>query len=78
MQPADIVLGCMLDALVCNDAVDEALELPRSGSRRCRRARPHPPAAARHGALRGMRAEDNKMTTVAFAALFDAQARVGA
>merc|ERR1719476_408119 len=27
MEPSDVVLGCMLDALVCNDRADEAIDL---------------------------------------------------
>merc|ERR1719359_1889418 len=27
MEPNDILLGCMLDALVCNDGVDAAVQL---------------------------------------------------
>merc|ERR1740121_2999532 len=29
IEPSDLVLGCMLDALVCNHRVDEAVDLYR-------------------------------------------------
>lgn len=89
MEPSDIVLGCMLDALVCNDALEEAVKLLNTWKHRV------PPntvmystiikgfATSRQSARamamwREMRQMKVPMNTVAYNALIDAQARVGA
>jgi len=89
MVPNDIVLGCMLDALVCNGRIDEALDLFRRWKSRVPGntvlwstlikgfANSHQPERAMD-AWREMRSEGVKINTVAYNAVIDAQARVGA
>jgi len=89
MEPSDIVLGCMLDALVCNDSLEAAVELINQWKGR---VKPNTVmystiikgfAATRQSARamamwREMLELKIPMNTVAYNALIDAQARVGA
>jgi len=89
LVPNDIVLGCMLDALVCNGQIDEALDMFRKWKNRVPGntvlwstlikgfANTHQAERAMD-AWREMRSEGIKMNTVAYNAVIDAQARVGA
>lgn len=89
MEPNDIVLGCMLDALVCNSHIDEAVELFTKWKARVPGntviwstlikgfANTHQAERAMD-AWHEMRAEGTKMNTVVYNAVIDAQARVGA
>jgi len=89
MDPNDIVLGCMLDALVCNDRLEQAEALLKQWKTRV------PPntvmystiikglatsrqAARALGVWKEMKDQNIPMNTVAYNALIDAQARVGA
>mmetsp|Transcript_44399 Transcript_44399/g.128480 ORF Transcript_44399/g.128480 Transcript_44399/m.128480 type:complete len:1076 (-) Transcript_44399:33-3260(-) len=88
-EPKENVLGCMLDALVCNERVDDAVNL--FGSWKCRVtpntvlystlikgfANTHQSERAM-AMWRDMRREGVKMNTVVYNAVIDAQARVGA
>mmetsp|Transcript_37327 Transcript_37327/g.115995 ORF Transcript_37327/g.115995 Transcript_37327/m.115995 type:complete len:93 (+) Transcript_37327:2-280(+) len=88
MEPNDIVLGCMLDALVCNGHIDEAVELFGKWKKRV------PPNTVIYSTLikgfanthqadramaawKEMRQEGVKMNTVVYNAVIDAQARIG-
>lgn len=87
--PNDIALGCMLDALVTNEKVDQAIQLLAQWKER---VPPNPimystimkGLANTHQASRAlqtwheMRKEGIKMNTVVYNAVIDAQARVGA
>jgi pentatricopeptide repeat protein len=89
MEPSDIVLGCMLDALVCNDCLEAAEQLLRKWKGRVR-----PNTVIYSTLIKGfansrqagrameiwkeMRECKVPMNTVAYNALIDAQARVGA
>jgi pentatricopeptide repeat protein len=89
MEPNDIVLGCMLDALVCNGAVDEAVELLEKWKGQVR-----PNTVMYSTIIKGfatsrqnkramemwkmMRSEGIVMNVVLYNALIDSQARVGA
>mmetsp|Transcript_43732 Transcript_43732/g.136783 ORF Transcript_43732/g.136783 Transcript_43732/m.136783 type:complete len:1055 (-) Transcript_43732:65-3229(-) len=89
IEPNDIVLGCMLDALVCNNCVDEAVEL---FSKWKDRVKPNTVIystlikgfANTHQADRAMnfwkemRGANIQMNTVVYNAVIDAQARMGA
>merc|ERR1719476_350955 len=89
MEPSDIVMGCMLDALVCNDRADEAMDLYTKWKSK---VAPSPVIlvtllkglAAGHQADRAialwleMRAEGVPVSTVAYNAVIDSQARTGA
>jgi len=89
MEPSDIVLGCMLDALVCNDSLEAAVQLLAEWKGR---VKPNTVmystiikgfAATRQSSRamemwREMLASKIPMNTVAYNALIDAQARVGA
>lgn len=89
MEPSDIVLGCMLDALVCNDRLDQAEALLKEWKNR---VTPNTVmystiikglATSRQSARamdmwREMKEMKVPMNTVAYNALIDAQARVGA
>jgi pentatricopeptide repeat protein len=89
LQPNDIVLGCMLDALVCNNRIDEAVNLFKAWKAQV------PPNTVMYSTLikgfansrqaaramefwEEMKAGGMPMNTVAYNALIDAQARVGA
>lgn len=89
MEPSDIVLGCMLDALVCNDRLEDAENLFHSWKSRV------PPNTVMYSTLikgfangrqptramemwHEMRKNGVPMNTVAYNALIDSQARVGA
>jgi len=89
MDPSDIVLGCMLDALVCNDSLEAAVNLLNHW-----KTRVTPNTVMYSTIIKGFalsrqaaRAMDMwremlqlkiPMNTVAYNALIDAQARVGA
>ena len=89
MEPSEIVLGCMLDALVSNDSLETAAELMDEW-----KCRVNPKTkmyfiiikgfAATHQSSQAMamwreiREREIPMITVAYNALIDAQARVGA
>jgi pentatricopeptide repeat protein len=89
MEPSDIVLGCMLDALVCNDSLEAAVQLLGEWKGR---VKPNTVmystiikgfASTRQSSRamdmwREMLALKIPMNTVAYNALIDAQARVGA
>jgi len=89
MDPSDIVLGCMLDALVCNDCLEAAVDLLNHWKTR---VQPNTVmystiikgfALSRQAARamemwREMLQLNIPMNTVAYNALIDAQARVGA
>merc|ERR1719323_1247357 len=89
MEPNAIVLGCMLDALVCNGCIEEAVKLFRTWQG-CLQpntviystlikgfANSH--QAERAMAMwREMRGTGVKLNTVVYNAVIDAQARVGA
>jgi pentatricopeptide repeat protein len=89
MAPNDIVLGCILDALVCNDCVDEAVQLFKHWKTKV------PPNTVMYSTLikgfatdhragqalqfwEEMHASNLSMNTVVYNALIDSQARVGA
>lgn len=89
MLPNNIVLGCMLDALVCNSRIDDAVELLEQWKDRV------PPNTVMYSTIikgfanshqagramamwRQMRTEGVKMNIVAYNSAIDAQARVGA
>merc|ERR1719356_422389 len=89
MEPTDIVMGCMLDALVCNSRADEAMDLYRTWKSKV------PPnsvicstllkgLAAGHQADRAMalwlemRADGMPASTIVYNAVIDTQARIGA
>lgn len=89
MQPNDIVLGCMLDALVCNGLVGEAVDLfkewkPKVGANMVMYSTLAKGFAVEGRAReamemwRGIQAEGAPMNTVVYNALIDAQARKGA
>lgn len=88
MDPNDIVLGCMLDALVCNSCIEDAVQLLGKWKSKV------PPNTVIYSTIikgfanthqadramsywREMRKECVKMNTVAYNAVIDAQARVG-
>lgn len=89
MEPSDIVLGCMLDALVCNDRLHDAESLFHSW-----KSRVAPNTVMYSTLIKGfansrqptramdmwheMRKSGVPMNTVAYNALIDSQARVGA
>jgi len=89
MEPSDIVLGCMLDALVCNDNLEDAERLLNHWKTR---VKPNTVmystlikgfAAGRQSSRamdmwKQMRELGVPMNTVAYNAVIDAQARVGA
>jgi len=89
MEPSNIVLGCMLDALVCNDRLEDAESLLGEWKTRVKPntimystiikglAVSHQSARAMD-MWREMRAIGVPMNTVAYNAVIDAQARVGA
>jgi pentatricopeptide repeat protein len=89
MEPNDIVLGCMLDALVCNGLVNDAVELFNKWKVKIQAntvmystiikgfATSHQSELAM-AAWRDMRAEGVQTNTVVYNAVIDAQARVGA
>lgn len=89
LEPTAIVLGCMLDALVCNGQVEKAVDLLNEWKARV------PPNAIMYSTitkgfassgqhkramatLREIRAANMKMTTVVYNSVIDAQARAGA
>eukprot|EP00443_Scrippsiella_acuminata_P049481 CAMPEP_0115431788 /NCGR_PEP_ID=MMETSP0271-20121206/31754_1 /TAXON_ID=71861 /ORGANISM="Scrippsiella trochoidea, Strain CCMP3099" /LENGTH=1046 /DNA_ID=CAMNT_0002857085 /DNA_START=146 /DNA_END=3284 /DNA_ORIENTATION=+ len=89
MQPNEIVLGCMLDALVTNRNIEQAVNLLAKWKTRV------PPNTVMYSTIikgfanthqaeramcmwREMRAEKLKLNTVVYNAVIDAQARVGA
>merc|ERR1719277_771136 len=89
MEPTAVVLGCMLDALVCNGEVEEAVGLLDEWTKKAA------PNAIMYSTiikgfassgqykramatLREIRAAGMKMTTVVFNSVIDAQARAGA
>jgi len=89
MEPTAVVLGCMLDALVCNGAVEQAVDLLNEWKKRS------PPNAIMYSTiikgfassgqykramatLRDIRTAGLKMTTVVYNSVIDAQARAGA
>merc|ERR1719468_1286108 len=89
LVPNDIVLGCMLDALVCNGQIEEALDLFRRWKSHVKgntvlwstliKGFANTNQADRAmDAWKEMRSEGIKMNTVAYNAVIDAQARVGA
>merc|ERR1719276_536015 len=89
MEPSDIVLGCMLDALVCNDSLEAAVQLINEWKGRVK-----PNTVMYSTIIKGFAATRQSsramdmwremlelkipMNTVAYNALIDAQARVGA
>jgi len=89
MEPSDIVLGCMLDALVCNDSLEQAVALINEWKGRVK-----PNTVMYSTIIKGFAATRQSsramamwremlelkipMNTVAYNALIDAQARVGA
>lgn len=89
MEPSDIVLGCMLDALVCNDSLEAAVQLIDEWKGRVK-----PNTVMYSTIIKGFAATRQSsramamwremlelkipMNTVAYNALIDAQARVGA
>lgn len=89
MEPSDIVLGCMLDALVCNDRLDDAVNLFYSWNKRVA-----PNTVLYSTLIKGfgntrqptramdmfheMRNNGVPMNTVAYNALINSQAKVGA
>ena len=89
LEPNDIVLGCMLDALVCNNAVDEAVELFGKWKQRVK-----PNSVMYSTIIKGfantrqseramdackeMREEGIPMNAVVYNVLTDSQPRVGA
>mmetsp|Transcript_78127 Transcript_78127/g.252929 ORF Transcript_78127/g.252929 Transcript_78127/m.252929 type:complete len:369 (-) Transcript_78127:4-1110(-) len=89
MEPNDIVLGCMLDALVCNNHIEEAVQLFSKWKGRVPAntviystiikgfATSRQPQRAM-STWREMRAEGVPMNTVVYNGVIDAQARVGA
>lgn len=89
MEPNDIVLGCMLDALVCNGAIEEAVQLFYAWKSRVKPntviystlikgfANTHQAERAM-SSWREMREEGIRMNTVVYNAVIDAQARIGA
>lgn len=89
LEPNDIVLGCMLDALVCNGHVDDAVDLfgkwktkvqPNTVmySTLIKGFANNRQAARAMDLWREMKALKLPMNTVAYNALIDSQARVGA
>jgi len=89
MEPTAIVLGCMLDALVCNSEVEQAVDLLKSW-----KGKGLPSNAIMYSTIikgfagsgqskramavmRDMRKEGMRMTTVVYNAVLDAQARAG-
>lgn len=89
MEPNEIVLGCMLDALVCNERVDDAVKVFRQWKTKV------PPNTVMYSTLikgfasgrragqalqfwEEMRQSNLPMNTVVYNALIDSQARVGA
>jgi len=89
MEPNEIVLGCMLDALVCNNGIEDAVELFWGWKGRLQPntvlystlikgfANAHQSDRAM-SAWREMRSEGIQMNTVVYNTVIDAQARVGA
>merc|ERR550532_2486575 len=89
MKPNDIVLGCMLDALVCNGEIEDAVQLFRKWKAQAPAnmviystiikgfANTHQAERAM-STWREMRKEGVRMNTVVYNAVIDAQARVGA
>uniref|UniRef100_A0A7S1RX69 Pentacotripeptide-repeat region of PRORP domain-containing protein n=1 Tax=Alexandrium catenella TaxID=2925 RepID=A0A7S1RX69_ALECA len=89
IQPNDIVLGCMLDALVCNGCVDDAVEVFSKWKKHLKPntviystlikgfANTHQADRAM-AAWKEMRATGIQMNTVVYNAVIDAQARIGA
>mmetsp|Transcript_126431 Transcript_126431/g.393495 ORF Transcript_126431/g.393495 Transcript_126431/m.393495 type:complete len:931 (+) Transcript_126431:245-3037(+) len=89
VEPNDIVLGCMLDALVCNSAVEEAMDLFAQWKRRVKPntviystlikgfANTHQADRAL-GLWKEMRSSGIALNTVVYNAVIDAQARIGA
>lgn len=89
IEPNDIVLGCMLDALVCNQAIDEAVKLLNDWKAK---VKPNSvmystvikgfansgQAQRAMAAWREMRETRIRMNTVVYNSVIDAQARVGA
>mmetsp|Transcript_115522 Transcript_115522/g.337956 ORF Transcript_115522/g.337956 Transcript_115522/m.337956 type:complete len:1040 (-) Transcript_115522:178-3297(-) len=89
IEPNDIVLGCMIDALVCNDGLEEAVTLFYGW-----KAKMAPNAVLYSTLIKGfanahqsdramstwreMRKDGILMNTVVYNALIDAQARMGA
>lgn len=89
MMPTDIVLGCMLDALVCNDSIDDAMTLFNTWKERV------PPNTVMYSTIikglantrqssramdlfREMKEMQVHMDTVVYNVLIDSQARTGA
>jgi len=88
MEPNDIVLGCMLDALVCNDHVEEALSLFKKYQEKVRpntiiystlmKGFANSRQASRAMDMwREMRESGMSMNTVVYNGVIDAQARLG-
>lgn len=89
VEPSPIVLGCMLDALVCNGEVEQAVDLLKSWKGKGMSSNAIMYSTIIKGfagtgqskramaVMRDMRAEGMKMTTVVFNAVLDAQARAG-
>eukprot|EP00930_Biecheleria_cincta_P033060 TRINITY_DN22902_c0_g1_i1.p1 TRINITY_DN22902_c0_g1~~TRINITY_DN22902_c0_g1_i1.p1 ORF type:complete len:1031 (-),score=217.83 TRINITY_DN22902_c0_g1_i1:75-3167(-) len=86
-EPTHIVHGCMLDALVCNDRIDEAVGLFESSQSSAANvvlcsillkgfASSHQPHRAEQ-LWRDMRSKGLKLNLVAYNSIIDAQARVG-
>jgi len=89
LTPNDIVVGCMLDALVCNSCLEDAVDLLEKWKSRV------PPNTVMYSTvIKGfansgqperamatwkiMREQNMKMNTVVYNSIIDAQARVGA
>jgi len=89
VEPTAIVLGCMLDALVCNGEVEQAVDLLKSWKGKGMSSNAIMYSTIIKGfagsgqskraitVMREMRAEGMKMTTVVYNAVLDAQARAG-
>lgn len=88
MEPNDIVLGCMLDALVCNERVEDAVclfktwqpKIPPNAIIYCTLIKGFANSRQAFRAMdmwREMRKVKMPMNTVVYNALIDAQARVG-